>query len=144
MVSHSTEQQYDIIRKPESVSIFFSPFGDLLKTLMFLSNLNGFNSSPSPPDQGFAKWKCSSKVWKEKSSNWSSHFFLSPSNFLFALLVCFAFLFLSQFSFYDVLCLKFFVCLFSILLYFFFFKKKKEKTKKQKQCMFMYIGSCVP
>ena len=99
---------------------FFSPFGDLLKTLMFLSNLNGFNSSPSPPDQGFAKQKGSSKVWKEKGSNWSSHFFLSPSNFLFALLVCFAFLFLSQFSFYAVLCLKFFVCLFSIFLYFVF------------------------
>ena len=33
----------------------FAPLGDLFKALMFLSNLNGFNSSPSPPDQGFAK-----------------------------------------------------------------------------------------
>ena len=47
---------------------FFAPLRDLLKTLMFLSNLNGFNSSPSPPNQGFAKWKGSSKVWKEKFS----------------------------------------------------------------------------
>ena len=46
----------------------FAPFGDLLKDLMFLSNLNGFNSSPSLLDQGFAKWKGSSKVWKEKGS----------------------------------------------------------------------------
>ena len=35
----------------------FAPLGDLLKALMFLLNLNGFNSSPSPPDQGFAKRK---------------------------------------------------------------------------------------
>ena len=46
----------------------FTPLGDLFKTLMFLSNLNGFNYSPSPPDQGFAKQKGSSKVWKEKGS----------------------------------------------------------------------------
>ena len=31
-----------------------APLGDLLKTLMFLSNLNGFNSFPSPQVQGFA------------------------------------------------------------------------------------------
>ena len=46
----------------------FAPLRDLLKTLMFLSSLNSFNSSPSPPDQGFAKRKGSSKVWKEKGS----------------------------------------------------------------------------
>ena len=47
---------------------FSSPLGGLLKTLMFLLNLNGFNAYPSLLDQGFAKWKCSSKVLKEKSS----------------------------------------------------------------------------
>ena len=46
----------------------FAPFGNLLKTLMFLSNLNGFNSSPSPLDQGFSKQKGSSNVWKENGS----------------------------------------------------------------------------
>ena len=46
----------------------FALFGDLLKALMFLSNLNGFNSSLSPLDQGFVKRKGSSKVWKVKGS----------------------------------------------------------------------------
>ena len=46
----------------------FAPLGDFLKALMFLLNLNDFNSSPSPLDQGFAKRKGSSKVWKEKGS----------------------------------------------------------------------------
>ena len=46
----------------------FAPLRDLLKLLMFLSNLNDFNSSPSPPNQGFAKRKGYSKVWKEKDS----------------------------------------------------------------------------
>ena len=47
------------------------PLGNLLKALMFLSNLNGFNSSPSPPKQRFNSKKGSSsktKVWKEKGS----------------------------------------------------------------------------
>ena len=39
-----------------------TPLGDLLKALMFLLNLKGFNSSPSPPVQGFARRKGSSKV----------------------------------------------------------------------------------
>ena len=71
----------------------FAPFGDLLKALMFLSNLNGFNSSPSLPVQGFTKRKGSSKAWKEKSSKWFSHFFYLLFLFLFALFVCFALLF---------------------------------------------------
>ena len=46
----------------------FAPLGDLLKSLMFLSNLNGLNSFFSPSDQGFAKRKGSSKLWKENGS----------------------------------------------------------------------------
>ena len=46
----------------------FAPLGNLLKSLMFLSNLNGLNSFSSPSDQGFAKQKGSSKLWKENGS----------------------------------------------------------------------------
>ena len=46
----------------------FAPLGDLLKVLMFLSNLNGFNSSSSSLVQGFTRWKGSSKAWKENDS----------------------------------------------------------------------------
>ena len=45
------------------------PLEDLLKAFMFLSNLNGLNSSPSPPEQRFNSRKGSSsktKVGKEK------------------------------------------------------------------------------
>ena len=45
-----------------------APLGDLLKDLMFLSDLNGFNSSPLPPVQGFNQREGSSRVWKEKGS----------------------------------------------------------------------------
>ena len=45
-----------------------APLEDLLKALMFLSNLNGFNSSLSPSVQGFNQRKGSSRVWKEKGS----------------------------------------------------------------------------
>ena len=45
-----------------------APLGDLLKAFMFLSNLNGFNFSPSPPVQGFNQRKGSSKVCKKKDS----------------------------------------------------------------------------
>ena len=48
-------------------------------------------------------------------------------------------------SFYfHVVCLFLFGCLVFILFYF-QKKKKKGKTRKiQKQCVFVYIGSCVP
>ena len=59
MISSGNQNQF-----PSS----FAPLGDLLKALMFLLNLNSFNSSLSPPDQMFAQRKDSSKVWKEKGS----------------------------------------------------------------------------
>ena len=59
MISSGNQNQF-----PSS----FAHLGDLLKALMFLSNLNSFNSSSSSSDQGFAKWKGSFKVWMEKGS----------------------------------------------------------------------------
>ena len=56
MVSFGNQSQF-----PSSLT----PLGDLLKVLMFLSNLYGFNSFPSPSDQSFAhkkKRKGSSKI----------------------------------------------------------------------------------
>ena len=41
-------------------------------------------------------------------------------------------------------CLLVFVYLFSIFVLFFFQKKKFEKCEKYKNCMFVYIGTCVP
>ena len=66
----ATQQSNSMIasRNQNQLQSSLAPLGDLLKALMFLSNLNGFNSSPSPLDHGFAKWKGSSKVWKEKGS----------------------------------------------------------------------------
>ena len=46
----------------------FAPLANLFKALMFLSNLNHFNFSSSPPNQRFSKQKGPSKVWKEKGS----------------------------------------------------------------------------
>ena len=102
----------------EDQSLFpssFAPLGDFLKALMFLSNLNGFNSSSSSPDQRFAKRKGSSKVWKEKGSKWFYHLFsLSNSCFCFALLVCFGLLFWVNL----VLC----IALFNLFLFVFLFR----------------------
>ena len=50
------------------LQFFLAPLEDLLKALMFLSNLNGFNFSLSLLIQGFNQRKGSSKVWKENGS----------------------------------------------------------------------------
>ena len=113
---------------------------------MFLLNLNGFNSFPSPLDQGFAKRKGSSKVWKEKSSKWFTHFSLSPSFvFEYTLLMCFALLFWVNivlcFALFDMFL---FVCFQFFFIFFHKIKKKIEKLEKYKNSVcFVYIGTCV-
>ena len=69
-----------------------APLGDLLKALMFFSNLNSFNSSPSLPVQGFTKRKGSSRVWKEKE--------LQVILSLSSLALCFCFCITYVFCFY--------------------------------------------
>ena len=66
----ATQQSNGMIasRSQNQLQSSLAPLGDLLKVLMFLSNLNSFNSFPSPPIQGFNQRKDSSKVWKEKGS----------------------------------------------------------------------------
>ena len=59
MIASGNQNQF-----PSSIA----PLGDLLKALIFLSNLNGFNSSPSLSVQGFTQMKSSFKVWKENGS----------------------------------------------------------------------------
>ena len=65
-----TQQSNNMIasKSQNQLQSFLAPLGDLLKALMFLSNLNGFNSSPLLPIQEFNQRKGSSKVWKEKGS----------------------------------------------------------------------------
>ena len=64
----ATQQSNNMIssRNQNQFPSSFAPFGDLFKPLIFLSNLNGFNSSSSPPNQGFVKRRGSFKVWKGK------------------------------------------------------------------------------
>ena len=51
----ATQQSNDMIvsRSQNQFQSSLARLGDLIKALMFLSNLNDFNSSPSPPVQGF-------------------------------------------------------------------------------------------
>ena len=126
----------------------FTPLGDLLKALMFFSNLNGFNSSPSPLDQRFTKRQGSSKVWKEKCSKWFSHFFSLPL-FLFMHYLCvLLYLFLRHSSFmlcFVLTCFCLFVFNFYLILFFIKILKKIEKSEKYKNsACSVYIGTCVP
>ena len=109
--------------------------GELFKALMFLLNLNNFNSSPLPSIQGYNQRKCSSRVWKEKGSKWIYHFSLLLSLFLFlvyALFMCFAFKFWVSLVFMLWLFNMFLFGYFSVLLCFVFHIKINFFLKNQK------------
>ena len=65
---------------------------DLLKALMFLSNLIGFNFSPLSPVQRFNQRKVPPRCGRKKAPS-DSITFLYIFLFLFAFLVCFALFF---------------------------------------------------
>ena len=130
MISSGNQNQF-----PSS----FAPLGDLLKALMFLSNLNGFNSSPSLPVQGFAQRKGSSKMWKEKCSKWFIHFLSLPLSCFWVCITCVCFVFLFWVSLvYALPCLTCFCFVyfqFCFILFFIKIKKKFEKSEKYKNSM---------
>ena len=109
--------------------------GDLLKALMFLSNLNGFKSLTF--GSKVTQRKGSSKVWKENGSKWFCQFFSLLFLFLFALLECFALLFWISlvlcFALFNMFLFVYFQ--FLVTLFFLYIKKLKKKRKIQKQCV---------
>ena len=72
----------------------FAPLRDLFKAPMFLLNMNGLNSSRSPPNQGFENGKGLPRCGRKRAPSDFVTFSLSPFLvFVLALLVCFAFVF---------------------------------------------------
>ena len=139
----ATQQSNGVIasRNQNQLQSSLASLGDLLKTLMFLSNLNGFNSSPSLPVQGFNQRKGSSRMWKENGSKWFYHFLLYL--LVFGCISCVFF-----FTFWVILVLWF--VLFNMFLFgcfsvlFISFKKNWKIRKIQNNVCFVYIGTCVP
>ena len=121
----ATQQSNDMIAfgSQNQLQSSLAPLGDPLKAFMFLLNLNGFNSSPSPPVQRFTQRKGSSKVWKEKGSMWFYHFFSLFSFFVFHNLSVLLFFWVSLVL---LLCLTCFCCLFFSVVYFVFHIKIKK------------------
>ena len=123
---------------PNQLQLSLAPLGDLLKALMFLSNLNGFNSSPPPPIQGFNQRKSSSQVWKKKDSKWFFHFLLSSCfcllHYLCVLLLFWVSLVLC-FGLFNMFLFVYFQ--FLVILFWYKNKNKNWKIRKiQKQCVF--------
>ena len=123
---------------------FLAPPRDLLKALMFLSNLNGFNYSPSTSVQGFSQRKGSSKIWKKNDSKWFYHFLLS-SCFCLLHYLCVLLLFWVSLVLCFALFNMFLFVYFQFLFILFWKKKFFETSEKYKNCVcFVYIGTCVP
>ena len=92
----------------------FAPLGDHLKALMFLSNLNGFNSSPSPTIQEFNQRKVLPRCGRKRTlSDFITFFYL----------LLFFFFFCCCFFVFFFFCLLHYLCallLFSVSLVLYF------------------------
>ena len=129
----ATQQSNDMIAfgSQNQLQSSLAPFGDPLKAFMFLSNLNGFNSSPSPPVQRFTQRKGSSRVWKKKGSKWFYHFPFYLLVFIYISCVfCFTF-WVNLVLCFALFNIFLFGC-FSVLFILFFIKKIKKNWKIRK------------
>ena len=122
-----------------------APFRDLLKAFMFLSNLNGFNSYPSPPVQGFNQRKGSSKVWKKKDSRWFYHLFLSSCFCLLHYLCVLLLFWVSLVLCFTLFNMFLFVYFQFLVIFFLYIKKLKNQKNTKTMCVLctlvlVYLG----
>ena len=91
--------------------------------------------------KGILKGKVLPRCGRKRALSDSITVSLSPFLLWFALFVCFALFFLSPSSFYTLLCLTCFVCLFFSFVLFCFSNKNKnkiEKSEKYKNSVCLY------
>ena len=118
-----------------------TPFGDLLKALMFLLNLNGF--PPLHRFKGLIKGKVLLRCGRKRTLSDFITFF-----YLFVLVCCITCVFCFYFWVSLILCFvlfnMFLFVYFQFLVNFFKFKKNEKSEKYKNSMCFVYIGTCVP
>ena len=132
-------------RSQNQLQSSFTPLSDLLKAFMFLSNLNGFNSYPSPPVQGFNQRKGSSKVWKKKDSKWFYHLFLSSCFCLLHYLCVLLLFWVSLVLCFTLFNMFLFVYFQFLVIFFLYIKNLKNQKNTKTMCVLctlvlVYLG----
>ena len=121
MVSHLTEQQYDLVGKPESVSILLCSSWRSSQSPYVPFEVEQFKFFSLTARSRFAKRKGSSKVWKEKGLQVILSLILSLTFlFLFLHYLCVVLSCFKSVLFYALLCLTCF-CLFTFRFCFILF-----------------------
>ena len=111
-----------------------APLGDLLKALMFLSNLTVLILPPHCWFKGLIKGKVLPGCGRKMALSDSITFLFLSSCFCVCITCVFYFQVLSQSSFYALLCFGFYIKII----------KKWKNQKNTKTVCFVYIGTCVP